>query len=62
MRNKNLAEMKIVTPKYRCPKHGIIEHVLESTIKGIDDVWCLTCWVEWVDKHIPKVKEIKEKK
>jgi len=51
--------LKIEQPIFICPKHGEINITFNSTIEGIEGDWCLKCYVEWVDKNIPKVEKKK---
>lgn len=38
--------MKIKVPKVNCPKHGIHEYNITSTIPNHEGVWCQLCWLE----------------
>lgn len=39
----------ISNPKYRCPKHGLIENVITSSVEGHKGCWCQICWLESLD-------------
>lgn len=33
-------------PTIYCPKHGVHEHIITSTVLGHEGHWCLLCWLE----------------
>ena len=38
-----------------CPKHGEHPHVIHSTIKGHEGIWCQICWIETLGEPLPAV-------
>ncbi|KKL99605.1 hypothetical protein LCGC14_1812740 [marine sediment metagenome] len=49
---------KIENPKYKCPKCGIVEENLQSTMVNLEGDWCLRCYMKWVSKNVPKLEKI----
>lgn len=44
--------------KYRCPVHGVTEHVIHSNIPGHEGHWCQICWVDSFEKAgVSRVEE-----
>jgi hypothetical protein len=37
----------------QCPKHGEHSHVIRSTIKGHEGLWCQICWTESLGEPLP---------
>jgi hypothetical protein len=49
-------ECVISQPKINCPKHGIHEHMISSTIKGHEGSWCMKCWLESLGPALPVIQ------
>jgi hypothetical protein len=40
-----------------CPKHGIHEYFITSTVDGHEGHWCQICWLESLGPSLPLVEE-----
>ena len=46
-------------PKINCPKHGVHEHIITSTIIGHTGQWCQICWLETLGPSLsPQGEEV----
>jgi len=42
----NSIDLSFCCPKYKCPKHGEVEDIINVTIKGMEANYCSICWLE----------------
>jgi hypothetical protein len=43
-------------PKINCPKHGIHNQLITSTVDGHQGQWCMLCWLESLGPSLPLVE------
>jgi len=43
-------------PKISCPKHGIHNQLITSTVDGHQGQWCMLCWLESLGPSLPLVE------
>ena len=48
-------------PRINCPKHGIHEQVITSTVAGHEGHWCQICWLESLGPSLPLVEQEAER-
>lgn len=49
------ASLKIHQPKINCPKHGIHNQLITSSVDGYQGQWCMLCWLESLGPSLPLV-------
>ena len=47
--------LRFTPPTFVCPIHGEQRESFNSSIKGFEGDWCLVCFVQWVDRNIPRM-------
>jgi hypothetical protein len=48
-------------PRINCPKHGIHEQIITSTIAGHEGHWCQICWLESLGPSLPLIEQDAER-
>lgn len=54
---KATSDHRIMQKFVICPKHGEHSHVVHSTIKGHEGVWCMICLLEKLGDSLPYVEK-----
>ncbi len=49
-------ELLMSSPKINCPKHGLHEHMISSSIEGHEGSWCMLCWLESLGPVLPVIQ------
>jgi len=50
--NFQSSQLKVI-----CPKHGIHDQYIQSTIKGNEGHWCMLCWLETLGDSLETIEE-----